>query len=155
MRCNQTPENGHLLRSTLAATRESVSTERLGRRLLDIMAVAGFVVAAANGVAFGLVLHARWFWGFFSSWEVPVFFMSFSIVLGAACWWISDRVSGLYQIVAIAGIAICVVTSIAVVVLAIMALLLVVARFVFENADMRPKKSYSQRYRKRPRRGRY
>lgn len=123
------------------------------RQRLEILAVVGLLASVTNGVAFGMVLHARWFWEFFGSWRVPVFFMSSSLVLVGACWWLSNCVQGPYEIVATIGSILAAVTSIVIVALAVIALLLLAARFVFENADVKPRRSFPRRGRKRRRRG--
>lgn len=105
------------------------------RRPLDILAVAGLAIAVANGVAFGLVLRARWFWSFFDTWEAPVYFLCSGLALGGACWWVSTNVEGLYKGAANSGVVVSAVTSIIVVILAAIALLLLAARFIFENIE--------------------
>ena len=124
------------------------------RRHLDTLAVAGLVVAVANGVAFGLVLRARWFWRFFDSWEVPVFFMCSGLALGAACWWMSERVEGPYLGIAIAGVVVAAITSMVIFVLALVALVVMLVLFILENLDGKPKQSYSRKYGRKSRRKR-
>ena len=123
-------------------------------RCLDILAFAGLLASAANGVAFALVLRDRWFWEFFNSWEVPVFFMCFSVALVVACGWMVDNVEGLYRIAAVAGAIVSAITSVVLVILAAIGMLLLAVRFVVENMDMKPRRSYPNRSRRR-RRGRY
>ena len=123
-------------------------------RCLDILAVAGLLASAANGVAFALVLRDRWFWEFFNSWEVPVFFICFSVALVVACGWMVDNVEGSYRIAAVAGAIVSAITSVVLVILAAIGLLLLAARLVVENMDMKPRRSYPNRSRRRGR-GRY
>ena len=115
------------------------------QRPLDILAVVGLVIAVANGVAFGLVLRARWFWKFFDSWEVPVFFTCFSLALCVACWWVSERVNGLHEAAAIAALVISAITSMVIIVLALVALIVMAALFLLENAGGKPRRSYTGR----------
>ena len=124
------------------------------RRYLDILAVGGLVASVVNGAVFASVLRQRWFLDFYNSWEAPVLFTSVSIALVMACGWMVDNVEGLYRIAAVAGVVVSAITSVVLVVLAAIGLLLLVARFVLENMDMKPKRSYPSRSRRRRRRRR-
>ena len=134
------------------AIEESNDMQRAVRQRLEISAVVGLAASTANSVAFGLVLHARWFWDFFGSWEVPVFFMCSSLALVGTCFWISNRVQGPYKIVAAIGSILAAITPVVIVVLAAIALLLLAARHAFENADMKPRRTPRGRSRKKSRR---
>lgn len=94
---------------------------RLVRQRIEILAVAGLAAAIGNGVALGLVLRARWFLEFFSSWEVPVAVLCISFVLVGLCFWISTRAEGIYEGLAIAGVAVSAMTSVVLIVLAVLA----------------------------------
>ena len=124
------------------------------RRYLDILAVVGLVASVANGAAFALVLRQRWFWEFFNSWEAPVLFTCLSIALVVACGWMVDNVEGLYRIAAAAGAVVSAITSVVLMILAAIGLMLLAARFVLENMDRKPRRSYPNRNRGR-RRKRY
>lgn len=124
------------------------------RRHLDILAVVGLFASVANGLVFVLVLRQRWFWEFFGSWEAPVFFISVSVVLVVACGWMVGNVEGPYRIAAAAGAVVSAITSLVLVILAAIGLLLLAARFVLENMDTKPRRSYPNRNRRR-RRKRY
>ena len=122
------------------------------RRYLDILAVGGLAASVANGVTFALVLRQRWFWEFFSSWEAPVLFTSLSMALVVACGWMVDNVEGLYRIAAVAGAVVAAITSVVLMILAAIGLMLLAARFVLENMDGKPRRSYPNRNRGRRRR---
>ena len=73
---------------------------------MRILAVVGLVAAIGNGVALAFVLRALRFSEFFSSWELPVFFVCLSLALGGLCYWISTRAEGTDKVLAIAGVAV-------------------------------------------------
>ena len=92
---------------------------------MRILAVVGLVAAIGNGVALALVLRALRFSEFFSSWELPVFFVCLSLALGGLCYWISTRAEGTDEVLAIAGVAVSAIPlAVVVVVLALLALAL-------------------------------
>ena len=86
-------------------------------RPVEVLAVAVPVLALANLAAFVAVLQARWFRDFFDPWSVPVGWLLFSSLLGVVCWLISAQVEGVYYGFARAGVVLCVLTFIVLVVL--------------------------------------
>ena len=92
---------------------------------MRILAVVGLVAAIGNGVALALVLRALRFSEFFSSWELPVFFVCCSLALGGMCYWVSTRAEGTDEVLAIAGVAVSAIPLVVgLVVLALLALAL-------------------------------
>ena len=66
---------------------------------------------------FGVSPSRALFLEFFSSWEVPVAFLCISFVLVGLCFWISTRAEGIYEGLAIAGVAVSAMTSVVLIVL--------------------------------------
>ena len=92
---------------------------------MRILAVVGLVAAIGNDVALALVLRALRFSEFFSSWELPVFFVCCSLALGGMCYWVSTRAEGTDEVLAIAGVAVSAIPLVVgLVVLALLALAL-------------------------------
>ena len=107
--------------------------ERLVRRLAKILAAVGPAAALATLVAYILVFRAHGLWGFFNSVGRVVLFLCLCAISGGACWWASTRTERVYQGLAIAGVVVSVITFVLMLIPALVILVVLAARFVFEN----------------------
>ena len=122
---------------------------------MRILAVVGLVAAIGNGVALALALRALRFSEFFSSWELPVFFVCCSLALGGMCYWVSTRAEGTDKVLAIAGVAVSAIPLVVgLVVLALLALLILLAIFILGGTGSGPRRSSHGRSRSGRRRSR-
>ena len=119
---------------TTPVTDQALSAwRRLLRRRTDISAVVGLAAALATLVAYILAFRAHGLWGFFDSLGRVVLFLSLGAISGGACWWASTRTERVYQGLAIAGVAVSVITYLLMLIPALVVLFVLAARFVIEN----------------------
>ena len=122
---------------------------------IRILAVVGLIAAIGNDVALALVLRALEVSEFFSSWELPVFFVCCSLALGGMCYWVSTRAEGTDKVLAIAGVAISAIPLVVgLVVLALLALLILLAMVILGSTGSGPRRSSQGRSRSGRRRSR-
>ena len=120
------------------------------RRFTNILAVVGLAAALATLVAYILAFRAHGLWGFFGSVGLVVLFLCLCAISGGACWWASTRTERLYRGLAIAGVAVAAITYVLMLIPALVILVVLVARFVFENLGSTRGGSHRRGKRRRP-----